>query len=105
MLERILTFDRLKWASFAHSTIYGLLLISWLAPGLEGPTRIFGWGHGLMWIGMSLAVLAASRRRIVSLRLAVLVAIVGAFGPFAGSAGFVWERRHGRNSRSVQSAL
>jgi hypothetical protein len=105
MLERVLTFDRLKWASFAHSTIYALLLISWLAPGLEGPTRIFGWGHGIMWIGMSLAVLAAARRRIVSLRLAVLVAIVGAFGPFAGSAGFVWERRHGRGTRSVQSAL
>ena len=105
MLERVLTFDRLKWASFAHSTIYALLLISWLAPGLEGPTRIFGWGHGLMWIGMSLAVLAASRRGIVSLRLAVLVAIVGAFGPFAGSAGFVWERRRGRSRTSVQSAL
>lgn len=105
MLERVLTFDRLKWASFVHSTIYGLLLISWLAPGLEGPTTVFGWGHGLMWIGMSLAVLAASRRQIVSLRLAVLVAIVGAFGPFAGSAGFVWERRRARSRTSVQSAL
>jgi hypothetical protein len=102
---RLLTFDRLKWASFAHSAIYALLLVSWLAPGLEGPTRVFGWGHGLMWIGMSLAVLAAARRRIVSLRLAVLVAIVGAFGPFAGSAGFVWERRRARAGKTVQSAL
>jgi hypothetical protein len=99
-----LTFDRLKWASFTHSTIYALLLTSWAA-GWDGPKLVFGWAHGLMWIGFSLIVLVAARRRVVPLRLAVLVAIVGAFGPFAGSAGFVWEKRRGMGTGKVQGAL
>ena len=104
MRGRVLTFDRLKWASFTHSTIYALLLISWLAPGLEGPTRVFGGATG--YVDRDVARGARRRARgIVSLRLAVLVAVVGAFGPFAGSAGFVWERRRGRGTKSVQSAL
>jgi hypothetical protein len=93
-MRRVLTYDRLKWASFTHSTIYALLLVCWLAPGLEGPTFVFGLAHGIGWIVMSLLVLVAQRLRIVSFQLAVLVCVVGAFGPFAGSAGFVWERRH-----------
>jgi hypothetical protein len=89
----VLTFERLKWASFTHSAIYFGLLVCWLAPGLEGPTMVLGWGHGLMWIAMAILVLVAQRRAVVSLQLAVLVAIVGAFGPFAGSIGFAREQR------------
>ena len=44
-----------------------------------------------MWIAMSLACLAAARLRIVSLRLAVAVAVLGGIGPFFGSYEFIRE--------------
>ena len=40
---------------------------------------------------MSLACIAAARLRIVSLRLAVAVAVLGGIGPFFGSCEFVRE--------------
>ena len=40
---------------------------------------------------MSLACIAAARLRIVSLRLAVAVAVLGGIGPFFGSYEFVRE--------------
>ena len=42
---------------------------------------------------MSLACVAAARLRIVSLRLAVSVAVLGGIGPFFGSYEFVRESR------------
>lgn len=88
-----LTFDRLKWLSFTHSTIYTGLLFCWLAPGFERPTMVFGWLHGVGWICMSLLAIAAYRRRLISVQLALLIAIVGGVGPYAGSIGCVVEQR------------
>ncbi len=58
-------------------------------------TFVLGLTHGLLWIFMSLACIAAARLRIVSLRLAVAVAVLGGIGPFFGSYEFIREeRRH-----------
>ena len=46
---------------------------------------MFGWTHGIGWIVMSLLCLAAVRKRVIPLWLAVMVAVVGGIGPFAGS--------------------
>ena len=54
---------------------------------------MLGLTHGLLWIAMSLACIAAARLRIVSLRLAVAVAVLGGIGPFFGSYEFVREQR------------
>lgn len=91
----LLTFTRLKWGSFTHSTIYAVLLVVWLVPGLSGLEFAFGLAHGLGWIAMSLACIIALRGRIVDLRLAVAVAVLGGIGPFFGSAEFV---RHSRRA-------
>jgi membrane protein YqaA with SNARE-associated domain len=89
-----LTFDRLKWVSYAHSCIYlGLLICAFAAGGPEPLTFALGLAHGLLWIFMSMACIAAARLRIVSLRLAVAVAVLGGVGPFFGSYEFVRERR------------
>jgi hypothetical protein len=89
-----LTFARLKWASFAHSCIYVALLVCAFAAGGPQPlTFVLGLAHGLLWIFMSLACLAAARLRIVSLRLAVAVAVLGGIGPFFGSLQFIREQR------------
>jgi type IV secretory pathway VirB6-like protein len=87
-------FNALKCASFAHSLVYLALLI--VAFGLHNPepeTFILGLSHGLLWIGMSLVCLAAVRLRIIPLRVAVAVAVLGGIGPFFGSAEFIREQR------------
>ncbi len=62
------------------------LLICAFAAGKPEPlTFVLGLTHGLLWIAMSLACIAAARLRIVSLRLAVAVAVLGGIGPFFGS--------------------
>jgi type IV secretory pathway VirB6-like protein len=87
-------FTRLKWTSFFHSCVYTSLLICAFALGKPQPvTLVLGWTHGILWIGMSLACITAARMRIVSLRLAVAVAVLGGIGPFFGSWEFVREHR------------
>ena len=90
----MITFTRLKYLSFAHSGVYLTLLAFWLSDGPAGPRAVLGWAHGLGWIAMSLLCIAAVRMRVIPLWLAVMVAVVGGVGPFAGSIGFVvCERR------------
>ena len=91
----LLTFSRLQWTSFAHSLIYLALLIAAFAAGKPEPlTQVLGWTHGVLWISMSLACMTAARLRIVPLRVAVAVAVLGGIGPFFGSIEFVREQRH-----------
>ena len=91
-----LTFARLKWTSFFHSVVYLSLIASAIA-GFAGPTLVLGWTHGILWIVMSLACIAAVSRRVIPLRVAVAVAVLGGLGPFIGSYEFVREqRRHTR---------
>lgn len=95
MMRRLVTFDRLKAGSFAHSAVYLGLLVVWLTPGLAEAEAVFGWLHGLGWIAMCVLVIVGLRLRVISLWLAVLVAVIGGIGPFAGSAGFLVEERRG----------
>ena len=89
-----LTFTRLKWTSFTHSCVYIALLICAFAAGKPQPlTFALGLTHGVLWILMSLACLAAARLRIVPVRLAVAVAVLGGVGPFFGSFEFIREQR------------
>ncbi len=84
----------MKWTSFFHSCVYSSLLICAFALGKPQPeTLVLGWTHGILWIGMSCACIAAARMRIVSLRLAVAVAVLGGIGPFFGSWEFVRAQR------------
>ncbi|HYM55131.1 MAG TPA: hypothetical protein VES97_07190 [Solirubrobacteraceae bacterium] len=97
-----LSFARLKWTSFGHSCVYlGLLASAFLAGKPEPLTFILGLAHGLLWIFMSLACIAAARLRVVSLRLAVAVAVLGGIGPFFGSYEFVREQRQ-RAPRAIE---
>jgi len=88
-----LPFGVLKRLSFAHSAVYAVLLVVWLVPGLHPFEFAFGLAHGLGWIAMCVLCLAAVGGRVISLRLGVAVAVVGAVGPFVGSYEFVREER------------
>ena len=95
-------FRRLKYLSFTHSAIYLALLTVWLSGGPDGLKTALGWAHGIGWIVMSLLCIAAVRMRVIPLWLAVMVAVVGGIGPFAGSIGFVvHERRAAPAGRSA----
>jgi len=86
-------FKFLESLSIVHSLVYLGLLAIWI---FEGPAELraaFGWAHGILWIVMTLLVIIAARMAVVSFRLAVLVAVIGGLGPFAGTAGFLWEGR------------
>jgi hypothetical protein len=87
-------FSGLKWVSFTHSTIYTALLVCAFALRNPQPaTFVLGLTHGLLWIAMSLTCIVCMRLRIVSMRLAAAVAVLGGIGPFFGSYEFVREQR------------
>jgi hypothetical protein len=104
-MTEMLTFERLKWASFTHSAIYTILLVVWLVPGLHDFEMVFGMAHGLGWIAMSLACIAALRLRVIDLRLAVAVAVLGGVGPFIGSLEFLRQSRRARRAGAASAAL
>lgn len=82
-----------KYASFAHSAAYLVLLVAWLVPGLAPVEAVFGLLHGVGWFVMCALVIAALKLRLVDIRLAVAVAVLGAVGPFIGSAEFIRQDR------------
>jgi hypothetical protein len=97
----VVTFRRLERVSFFHSTVYAGLLICAFALGNPEPaTFILGMSHGLLWIGMSLVCIWAARMRVIPFWLAVVVAVLGGLGPFAGSIGFIVAERRGFEPRT-----
>jgi hypothetical protein len=102
----VITFNRLKYLSFAHSAVYFTLLVLWLTDGPDELRQVFGWLHGVGWIVMSLLCIAAVRLLVIPLWLAVMVAIVGGVGPFAGSISFVvHERRAAPAERALERGM
>jgi hypothetical protein len=88
-----LTRGFVKGCSLAHSAVYLLLLAAWAVPGLAPAEFVFGMAHGLGWFAMCALVVAALKARLIDVRLAVAVAVLGAVGPFIGSAEFLRQDR------------
>ena len=86
-------FRALKYGSFTHSAVYAALLFAALT---DRETLALGWIHGVGWIVMSLACLAAVRARVLPVRIAAAVVILGGVGPFFGSIAFIVEERRRR---------
>jgi len=96
------TYGRLKATSYFHSCVYlGLLLCAFVLGKPEPITTVFGYAHGLIWIGMSLLCIFAARMRVVPLKLAVAVAVLGGIGPFFGS--FEFHRQENRRPGAPQA--
>jgi hypothetical protein len=101
-LARALAFEHLKWISFAHSLVYAALLVCAFGAGNPQPlTFVLGLAHGLIWIGMSVACIMAARLRVLPLRVATAVAVLGGIGPFFGSAEFIRERRRRARTQAL----
>ena len=93
-----MNFRRLKWGSLAHSIAYAALLTSWAATWQTGQT-VFGYAHGIGWFVMCGLAIAGLRRGDIPLYVAVCVAVIGAVGPFVGTASFIVEER--RRQRGI----
>lgn len=102
----MITFKNLERVSFTHSLIYtALLIVAFGLHNLQPETVVLGFSHGILWIAMSLVCLYAARMRIIPLRIAVAVAVLGGIGPFFGSAEFIREgRRRARLAAAAESA-
>jgi hypothetical protein len=99
-----ITFARLEAVSLFHSCVYlTLLILAFFAGQPQPATFVFGLGHGVIWIGMSIVCIAAARARVIPFWLAVTVAVLGGLGPFMGSGGFIFESR--RRARAQERAV
>lgn len=73
---------RLSWIELA---IFGGLIVFWLAPGFETETMLFGWAHGLGFIGLCVVIwIACIRKEAPYTLLAATLTPVGPVGSVAG---------------------
>lgn len=80
--------------SLFHSLVYlGLLTCAFLLGGPQPFTFIFGLSHGLIWIGMAITSVFAVRFRVINLRLAVAIVLLGCIAPFFGTIEFLRQSR------------
>ncbi len=106
MFTRVVTFNRLEAVSFVHSCVYlALLICAFVLHNPEPATFVLGLTHGLMWIGMSLTCIAATRWRVIPFWLAVTVCVLGGLGPFMGTGGFIYETRRRSAKRASHAAV
>ncbi len=103
-LGAVISFPFLRALSFTNSIIFCGLLVAWLVPGLAAETTVLGWCHGLLWIVLSLLCLVAVQRRVLPFWLAVVVVVIGGFGPFVGTIGFIVETRRRSLARRAGGA-
>jgi hypothetical protein len=73
---------RLSWVEL---TIFTCLIVFWLLPGFETETMIFGWAHGIGFVGLCTVIwVAAVRREAPYTLLAATLTPVGPLGSVVG---------------------
>jgi hypothetical protein len=84
----------IKRASYVELALFAGLLVVWLAPGLEGPTFVFGLGHGLGFIALAVLIWVAVLRHEAPYTL--LAATLTPVGPVGSVIAIEYlERRRG----------
>ena len=73
---------RLSWVELA---IFSALIFFWLLPGFETETMVFGWAHGLGFVGLCVVIwIACVRREAPYTLLAATLTPVGPVGSVIG---------------------
>lgn len=87
-----------KRASWIELAIFSALCFFWLVPGFETQTMVFGWAHGVGYIGLCVLIWMAIRRHEAPYTLlAATLTPVGPLGSVIAIA--VIERRADRGAR------
>jgi hypothetical protein len=70
-----------------ETAIFAALLVFWLAPGFAEETTIFGWAHGIGYLGLlGLIFVAVLRHEVPFWLLAATFTPLGPIGSVAGIA-------------------
>lgn len=94
ILRRILTVRKFGVFSIVHSVMFtGLMVCAFILDKPQPATFLFGFTHGVMYMLMGAACIIAARLRIVSVTTAILIIVVGLFGPYFGVYEFLRTRR------------
>lgn len=90
-----------KVASYVELALFAGLLVVWLAPGMEGPTFVFGLAHGVGFIALCLLIWAAVLRHEAPYTL--LAATLTPVGPVGSVIAIrVIERREARRDPETE---
>jgi hypothetical protein len=98
---------RISWAELA---IFTGLIVFWLLPGFDTETMLFGWAHGLGFVGLCIFIwIACVRHEAPYTLLAATLTPVGPVGSVIGielieRKGWGIADPDGRGVKSVQSA-
>ena len=88
--------------SVIHSVLFTGLMVCAFALGKPQPaTFFFGFTHGVLYMVMAAACIVAARLQIVPVTTALVVVIVGLFGPYFGAYEFLREERRRLTERSL----
>ena len=86
-----------KLASWVELVVFAALCFFWLAPGLDRQAMVFGWAHGIGFIGLCLLIWVAIRRREAPYTL--LAATLTPVGPLGSVIAIeAIDRRRARQS-------
>lgn len=85
--------------SLLHSCVYtGLLICAFALAKPQPITFILGLSHGILWIGMSITSILAVHYRVINLRLALAITLLGCIAPFFGTIEFLLQGRRRRTA-------
>lgn len=91
-------FKWVKRVSWVELVIFGGLMFFWLMPGLEAPTMVFGWAHGLGFIALCVLIWVACVKREAPYTL--LAATLTPVGPVGSVIGIELIERRGWGIRN-----
>ena len=96
-------FAIVKVASWVELALFAILLVVWLAPGLEHATFYAGMAHGIGFILLALLIWVAVLRREAPYTL--LAATLTPVGPVGSVIAIEWIERRERGGRPSEPAL
>ena len=91
---------RLSWVELA---IFTGLIVFWLVPGFETETMVFGWAHGIGFVGLCIVIWIAAVRR-ERRPYALLAATLTPVGPVGSVIGIELIERKGWGLRITRTA-
>ena len=95
-------FRWVKIASYIELVLFGILLVVWLAPGLEHATFYAGLAHGIGFIALAILIWIAVLRRQAPYTL--LAATLTPVGPVGSVIAIAWieKKQPRRDSLTTQ---
>jgi hypothetical protein len=85
-LRRLLSVRNLTIFTLVHCVAFtGLIVCAFLIGKPQPATFWFGFSHGVMYMVMIVAAIAAARLRILSVTSALILVVVGVMGPYVSA--------------------